>query len=95
MAALQSHRNNIVWLANSSQRRATIERITNACNVVFAPVLRRLAERSNRRQAHARLSLAERSRQRRALAMLSERDLKDIGVSRYDVEIELRKPFWR
>jgi uncharacterized protein YjiS (DUF1127 family) len=29
------------------------------------------------------------------LARLSERDLKDIGLSRYDVEMELRKPFWR
>ncbi len=38
---------------------------------------------------------SERSRQRRALAKLDERLLKDIGVSRYDAEMEIAKPFWR
>jgi uncharacterized protein YjiS (DUF1127 family) len=38
---------------------------------------------------------ANRSAERRTLAGLSQRDLKDIGLSRYDAEMESRKPFWR
>jgi uncharacterized protein YjiS (DUF1127 family) len=38
---------------------------------------------------------AETAKQRRELAELSYRDLRDIGLSRHDVEAELRKPFWR
>ena len=41
------------------------------------------------------VSWHERAQQRRHLAGLDERLLKDIGVSRADVEFELRKPFWR
>ena len=37
----------------------------------------------------------ERARQRRCLAGLSDRSLKDIGISRCDVLHEARKPFWR
>lgn len=36
-----------------------------------------------------------RSRGRRALAKLSDRDLRDIGVTRNDACYEMRKPFWR
>jgi uncharacterized protein YjiS (DUF1127 family) len=36
-----------------------------------------------------------RARQRRDLAALSDYNLRDIGLSRADVEIELRKPTWR
>ena len=36
----------------------------------------------------------ERSRQRRHLAMLSDHMLKDIGMTRADVEAEASKPFW-
>ena len=35
------------------------------------------------------------ARQRRELRQLSERELKDIGLSRADVEREAAKPFWR
>jgi uncharacterized protein YjiS (DUF1127 family) len=37
----------------------------------------------------------ERQRTRRDLDGLDDRMLRDIGVSRYDVEIELRRPWWR
>ena len=37
----------------------------------------------------------ERARQRRQLQQLSEHMLKDIGLSRADVEAEVSKPFWR
>ncbi|MEZ5932977.1 MAG: DUF1127 domain-containing protein [Alphaproteobacteria bacterium] len=38
---------------------------------------------------------SERRQQRRTLARLDERMLKDIGLSRFDVEQELQKPFWQ
>lgn len=34
-------------------------------------------------------------RQRQALALLDDRMLKDIGLSRIDVEREIEKPFWQ
>jgi uncharacterized protein YjiS (DUF1127 family) len=37
----------------------------------------------------------ERARQRRHLADLSDRSLKDIGISRCDALREASKPFWR
>jgi uncharacterized protein YjiS (DUF1127 family) len=37
----------------------------------------------------------ERARQRRHLGELSDHMLKDIGLSRADVEVEVAKPFWR
>ena len=36
-----------------------------------------------------------RSRERDELARLSERELRDLGLSRGTVYDELRKPFWR
>ncbi len=36
----------------------------------------------------------ERDRQRHALLQLDARMLKDIGLSRADVALDLRKPFW-
>lgn len=37
----------------------------------------------------------ERSRDRAEMGRLDDRMLRDMGVSRLDVERELRKPFWR
>jgi uncharacterized protein YjiS (DUF1127 family) len=36
----------------------------------------------------------ERGRQRRELAALTDRELRDIGLSRLDVARETAKPFW-
>jgi uncharacterized protein YjiS (DUF1127 family) len=36
-----------------------------------------------------------RGRQRRDLAALSDHGLRDIGLSRADVDLEVTKPFWR
>ncbi len=36
-----------------------------------------------------------RIRERRALAEFTDRDLRDIGITRVDVQNELAKPFWR
>ncbi|MDQ4059932.1 MAG: DUF1127 domain-containing protein [Pseudomonadota bacterium] len=37
----------------------------------------------------------DRARQRNQLASLDDRLLKDIGLTRCDVMVECRKPFWR
>ncbi|NVK17339.1 MAG: DUF1127 domain-containing protein [Methylocystaceae bacterium] len=37
----------------------------------------------------------ERSRQRFKMQQLSDVTLKDIGLSRADIEAEARKPFWK
>jgi uncharacterized protein YjiS (DUF1127 family) len=36
-----------------------------------------------------------RIREREAFANLDYRDLRDIGISRWEIERELAKPFWR
>jgi uncharacterized protein YjiS (DUF1127 family) len=36
-----------------------------------------------------------RARSRHELAVLCDRCLRDIGVTRYDANREVRKPFWR
>jgi uncharacterized protein YjiS (DUF1127 family) len=41
------------------------------------------------------LAWLERARQRRQLQQLGDHMLKDIGISRADVEAEVAKPFWR
>lgn len=41
------------------------------------------------------LGWSERGRQRRHLAQLDDRLLRDIGVSRAEVEAEISRPFWR
>jgi uncharacterized protein YjiS (DUF1127 family) len=53
----------------------------------LAPVLDRLIETP--------IAWLERMRERRQLAGLSDDMLKDIGVSRADVEHVVEKPFWR
>jgi uncharacterized protein YjiS (DUF1127 family) len=53
----------------------------------LVPVLDRVIE--------APIAWLERMRERRQLAGLSDDMLKDIGVSRADVEHVVEKPFWR
>ena len=36
-----------------------------------------------------------RARSRHELAVLCDRCLRDMGVTRYDVDREVRKPFWK
>jgi uncharacterized protein YjiS (DUF1127 family) len=37
----------------------------------------------------------DRARQRKRLARFTERDLRDLALSKCDAELELSKPFWR
>ena len=45
--------------------------------------------------AESLLTWLDRARQRRHLRTLSDHMLRDIGLSRTDVESEAGKPFWR
>ncbi|MGH6891151.1 MAG: DUF1127 domain-containing protein [Dongiaceae bacterium] len=53
----------------------------------LGPVLDRIVETP--------ITWLERARERRQLASLSDDMLKDIGVSRADVEQVVEKPFWK
>ena len=48
-----------------------------------------------RRAVRTLLTWQERDRQRHALAQLDARMLKDVGLSRAEVALEVRKPFWQ
>jgi len=47
------------------------------------------------RAADTFLTWLERAQARRALATMNEFQLKDVGLSRADVQGEVDKPFWR
>ena len=36
-----------------------------------------------------------RAHERRQLAAMTERELRDIGLRRYEANLEINKPFWR
>lgn len=62
-----------------------------ACSRAASPRQLRLAQRLG----HLGAVWRQRIRDRQAFAQLDYRDLRDIGLSRWDVEGEIRKPFWR
>jgi uncharacterized protein YjiS (DUF1127 family) len=102
MALIQTDRDNVVRLAGSLRSPAPIRplarQIVHLSEHALAFVRRRLAylaQWSTQRRARNGLTMAERSRQRRELAQLTDRELRDIGISRYDIEFVLRRPSWR
>ncbi|MDX1539947.1 MAG: DUF1127 domain-containing protein [Geminicoccaceae bacterium] len=64
-------------------------------DAVPALELRPEPRRTFRRMVEALLTWHERIRQRQALAALTDHMLRDIGLSRADVSMEVDKPFWR
>jgi uncharacterized protein YjiS (DUF1127 family) len=102
MALIQTGRDNVVWLTHPLRSPAPIRlisrRIMQACEPLASPFrqqLARLAQWSRQRRVGTRLSMAERARQRRVLEQLSNRELRDIGLTRYDIEFVLRQSSWR
>jgi uncharacterized protein YjiS (DUF1127 family) len=100
MALLQTDHENAAYLMGSSRSpaRPAAERFAHVADHLFAPmgaVLGGLRRWSMRRALRKWRNAAERARQRRALARLSDRELKDIGITRYDVEFVLRQSRWR
>lgn len=61
--------------------------VARSGNTIAASLATRLVDRL--------LDWMDRARARHSLAALTENELKDIGLSRGDVEYEIRKPFWR
>lgn len=64
------------------------------------PLLRRASRSSRAARAisstiETLLSWCERRRQRRDLASLNDQILRDVGLTRADIEREYRKPFWQ
>jgi uncharacterized protein YjiS (DUF1127 family) len=62
----------------------------------FQGVLRaaRLADKAVATTIAAVLTWQERARERHRMASLSDAMLRDIGISRADLDRECRKPFW-
>jgi len=93
MALIQTDRDNIIHFGGSAYSRAPIRPIAqlreHVTSLVQGP-LARLAQWSAQRRARNGLTMAERARQRRELAQLSDRELHDIGITRYDIEFVLR-----
>jgi uncharacterized protein YjiS (DUF1127 family) len=102
MALVQTDRDNVVRFADSHHPAVSIRPLARQVVNLFEKVVwlfrqhfARLAYWSAQRRARNGLSRAERERQRRALAQLSDRELHDIGITRYDIEFVLRHSRWR
>jgi uncharacterized protein YjiS (DUF1127 family) len=102
MTLVQTDCNNVVRLTRTPDSanliRRIVRRTAQACKRVVLSVWHRVesaAQWSRQRSARTRLTVAERARQRRALAQLSDRELRDIGITRYDIEFVLRRSSWR
>ena len=100
MALLQTDHDNAAWLTGSplSPARLAEQRFAHIREYVFAPIrrsLETLRQWSMRRQVRAWRTRTELARQRRALAQLSDRELRDIGITRYEIEFLLRQSPWR
>jgi uncharacterized protein YjiS (DUF1127 family) len=102
MTLVQTDCNNVVRLTRTPDSanliRRIVRRTAQACGRVVLSVwhgVESAAQWSRQRSARTRLTVAERARQRRALAQLSDRELRDIGITRYDIEFVLRRSSWR
>ena len=76
-----------------STRHATIDRHRHATHTTGTPVA--IVRNLLTRPLDTLAEWQERNRMRHGLATMDERLLRDIGLTRDDVRLELRKPFWR
>jgi len=94
MALIQTDRDNVIRFGGPVQSHAPIRPVAQVLEHAIWLVqgfLARLAQWSTQRRARNGLTMAERARQRRELAQLSDRELSDIGITRYDIEFVLRR----
>jgi uncharacterized protein YjiS (DUF1127 family) len=99
MALLQTDHENAAYFLGSprSPARLAVQGLAHLADYLSASiqtVLGSLRHWSTRRALRRWRIAAERARQRGALARLSDRELKDIGITRYDVEFVLRQSRW-
>ena len=99
MALIQTDRDNVVRFTGSLPSPVPIRPLARQIAQLSEQVLsfgrrrlNRLAEWSAQRRVRDGLTMAERARQRRELAQLSDRELHDIGITRYDIEFIFRYP---
>ena len=98
MALIQNHHDvfkidNVVRLNHPSSDAAPAGQTSTLTERVWQRILRPLGRqwtRLARREPHG-LTMAERARQRRELERLSDRELRDIGITRYEIEFVLRQ----
>ena len=74
-------------MAYSIQVPASVNFSTNAIAAAPARLLRGAVE--------TLLHWQHRAAERHQLAALSDYDLKDVGITRSDAQLEAEKPFWR
>jgi uncharacterized protein YjiS (DUF1127 family) len=89
---------NVVCLNHARRGDAPIEQIGTLIEHAWRRVLRSVSRQSTavagwltERRARRGLTLAERARQRRELERLTDRELRDIGITRYEIEFVLRQ----
>ena len=100
MALLQVGCENTDYLIGGrrSPARLTAQRFADLAENLSAPLrnaLKGLRQLSLQRELRRWRIATERARQRRALAQLSDRELRDMGITRYDVDFVLRQGFRR
>ena len=93
MALLQTDRDTVDWLTGSPRTPALpfwrgFAHLTD----YLLPTIRQW---SARRQTRAWRTRLENARLRRVLAQMSDRELRDIGINRYEIEFVLRQSRWR
>jgi uncharacterized protein YjiS (DUF1127 family) len=103
MAFVQTHHNgfkggNVVCLNHRRRDGGPIAQIgtltEHAWRRVFLSLSRQwtlVTQRLAQRRARRGPTMAERARQRRELERLTDRELRDIGITRYEIEFVLRQ----
>ena len=88
MGLLQTDSDTIDWLTGSPRTPALpfAERFAHLTDYLLATIRRRSA----RRQTRAWRTRLENARLRRVLAQMSDRELRDIGINRYEIDFLLR-----
>lgn len=101
MALLQTGCENTDYVMGSprSPARSAARSFTDLAGHLVAPlrtVVDGVRQWSMRRALRRWRIATERARQRRALARLSDRELRDIGITRYEIDFVLRQQgLWR
>jgi uncharacterized protein DUF1127 len=103
MALVQNHHNvfkidNVVRLSHPPRDAAPVNQIRTLIEHASGRVLgslrqpwTRVVQWATQRRQRSRPTMAERARQRRELERLSDRELRDIGITRYEIEFVLRQ----
>jgi uncharacterized protein YjiS (DUF1127 family) len=89
---------NVVCLNHARRGDAPMEQIGALIEHAWRRVFRSLSRQWTavagwlaQRRAQGGLTLVERARQRRELERLTDRELRDIGITRYEIEFVLRQ----